>query len=261
MFSKRLLVGALAATGFMALPTQADTIEITGVLRDFKQSHPDMEYPTKSFGVKTGLVLAQLGQDSKPVLNTSANYNAGMISGPTSFNQWFRDVPDVNIAVPHTIVLDNHQEGPGGVYSFAREKQLSGDLKYFFPMDGKGWNDMRSVSTGNHNFYFTYELHTEFTYSDPDDRDYDMVFSFTGDDDVWVYINGRLAVDIGGVHGQTQRSINLDSAAAQLGLEPGGTYNLDFFFAERHTTESNFRIETTLQLKEVPPTTVSPLYD
>ena len=261
MFSKRLLVGALAATGFMALPTQADTIEITGVLRDFKQSHPDMEYPTKSFGVKTGLVLAQLGQDSKPVLNTSANYNAGMISGPTSFNQWFRDVPDVNIAVPHTIVLDNHQEGPGGVYSFAREKQLSGDLKYFFPMDGKGWNDMRSVSTGNHNFYFTYELHTEFTYSDPDDRDYDMVFSFTGDDDVWVYINGRLAVDIGGVHGQTQRSINLDSAAEQLGLEPGGTYKLDFFFAERHTTESNFRIETTLQLKEVPPTTVSPLYD
>jgi fibro-slime domain-containing protein len=261
MFSKRLLIGALAATGFMALPAQADTIELTGVLRDFQQSHPDMEYPTKSFGVKTGLVLSQLGEDGKPVLNTSANYNAGMIAGATSFNQWFRDVPEVNIAVPHTIVLDNGQEGPGGVYSFAREKQLSGDLKYFFPMDNKGWNDMRNVATGYHNFYFTYEIHTEFTYSDPDDRDYDMVFSFTGDDDVWVFINGKLAVDIGGVHGQTQRSVNLDTAAAELGLEPGGTYKLDFFFAERHTTESNFRIETTLQLKEVKPTTVSPLYD
>ncbi|GAB4108931.1 MAG: hypothetical protein Kow00105_17060 [Phycisphaeraceae bacterium] len=257
----RLLLGALAATGCLALPAQADTIELTGVLRDFKKSHPDMQYPDKSFGVRTGLVLDQLGADGKPVLNTGTNYHKGMISGPDSFNQWFRDVPGVNIAVPYTIVLDNGQDEPGGVYSFAREKQLSGDLKYFFPMDGQGWNDMQSVSTGTHNFYFTYEIHTEFTYTDPAERDYDMVFSFTGDDDVWVFINGRLAVDIGGVHGQAQRSVNLDDAAEELGLEPGGTYSLDFFFAERHTTESNFRIETTMQLKEVPPTTISPLYD
>ncbi len=259
--NKLTLTGALVAAGMVAVPTQADTIEITGVLRDFKESHPDMQYPDKSFGVKTGLVLSQLGEDGKPMLDTSGDYTRGMIAGPDSFDQWFRDVPGVNVAVPHTIVLDNNQEGPGGVYTFAREKQLSGDEKYFFPMDGQGWNDSKSVSTGTHNFYFTYEIHTEFTYTDPSERDEAMVFSFTGDDDVWVYINGVLAVDIGGVHGQAQRSVNLDSAATELGLEAGGTYTLDFFFAERHTTQSNFRIETTMQLEEVPPTTVSPAYD
>lgn len=257
----KTLIGALAVAGFCAVPAQADSIELTGIIRDFKIDHPDMQYPHKSFGVRTGLVMADLGGDGKPVLNTGTDYNNGMIDGPESFNQWFRDVPEVNIAVPHAIVLDNGQEAPGGVYTFAREKQLSGDLKYFFPMDGMGWNDSQSVSTGTHNFYFTYEIHTQFTYTDPSEREEAMTFSFTGDDDVWVYINGKLAVDIGGVHGQATRSINLDSAAADLGLEPGGTYTLDFFFAERHTTESNFRIETTLQLEEVQPTTVSPLYD
>jgi len=260
--NKLTLTGALVAAGLVVVPTQAETIELTGVLRDFKVSHPDMQYPHKSFGVKTDLVDSQIGEDGKPVLRTDLDPTRGMISGPDSFNQWFNDVPEVNIAVPFTIVLDNGQEGSGGVYSYAREKQLSGDLKYFFPMDDLvGWNDMQTVSTGTHNFYFTYEIHTEFTYTDPAERDEAMIFSFTGDDDVWVYINGTLAVDIGGVHGQSQRSVNLDSAAEELGLEPGGTYTLDFFFAERHTTESNFRIETTMQLEEVPPTTISPLYD
>ncbi len=243
-----------------AVPDAPQTIELTGIVRDFKISHPDMQYPNKSFGVKTNLVDATLDAGSKPVLRTDLDPHRGMIDGPDSFNQWFRDVPEVNISIPYPIILQLAQDG-SGVYSYAREKQLTGDLKYFFPIDGMGWNDSQSTSTGTHNFYFTYEIHTEFSYSDPSDRDYEMIFSFTGDDDVWVFINGILAVDIGGVHGQATRSINLDNAAAQLGLQPGGTYTLDFFFAERHTTESNFRIETTLQLIEVPPTTISPLYD
>ncbi|MEM9251767.1 MAG: fibro-slime domain-containing protein [Planctomycetota bacterium] len=266
-FSTLALVGGLAAAGF----AQADTIELTGTLRDFTIEHPDMQNPDKSFGVKTELVMPQLGEDGKPVLNTASDPTRGMITGPDSFAQWYRDVPGVNISMPLTITLDNGSDEPGGVYSFAKE----GSGNYFFPADGLGFNDMQQESTGNHNFYFTYEIHTEFTYLDPADRDLDgdgvssaedendgaMVFTFTGDDDVWVFINGKLAVDIGGVHAQESRSVNLDEKAQELGLEPGGVYKLDFFFAERHTTQSNFRIDTTLQLKAIPPTTVSPLYD
>jgi len=260
---RNLLIGAILATGALAGPTLADQIVLEGVIRDFKSSHPDMNYPDKNFGVVTGLVKAFLSEDGKPVLAGKAkNYNKGMVSSPESFNQWFRDVPGINIAIPYAITLDNGKgDKTGGVYKFAREKQLAGDLKYFFPIDGIGWNDKESVVTGTHNFYFTYELHTKFEYTDPADRDHDMTFTFTGDDDVWVFINGKLAVDIGGVHGQETRSVNLDAKAVDLGLVPGGLYTLDFFFAERHVTESNFRIETTLQLQGIPPTTTNPLYD
>lgn len=256
-----------AAAGLFALPMTASADEgdsecvvLTGLVRDFLVSHPDMQHSQKSFGVRTGLVENMLGEDGLPVLNTSTDYSRGMISGVESFNQWFRDVPGVNVGFPHTITLEPHPEKPGVLY-FAREKQMSGAFKYFFPADGLGFNDSQTVSTGTHNFYFTYELRTMFTYSDPDKRDYEMEFSFTGDDDVWVYINGHLAVDLGGVHGQAAGSVNLDDAAEELGLEADGDYELVLFFAERHTTQSNFRLETTLYLEGIPPTTVSPLYD
>ena len=120
----------------------------------------------------------------------------------------------------------------------------------FFPIDGQ----MLGNEGNSHNYHFTYEIHSKFTYTDPASRDTDMVFNFSGDDDVWVYINDALVVDIGGVHGEKHGSVNVDSVASDIGLTPGGTYDFDFFFAERHLTESNFTVETTIQF-------LSPLYD
>lgn len=255
----KTLIAALAGGLLTATPmaVSADEIQLTGVVRDFLVSHPDMQNPTKNYGVKTGLVKDELGSDGKPVLVDGHDGVRGMITSEASFNQWFRDTPGVNISIPFSINLDNGQEEAGGLYSFAVEKP-----NYFFPIDGQGWGDTARDRNGDYrNFYFTYEIQTEFTYIPEDERDYDMTFSFTGDDDVWVFINGKLAVDIGGVHGQAQRSVNLDDAAEELGLTEGENYTLDFFFAERHTTESNFRIETTLTLVDIPPTSISPLYD
>lgn len=255
----KTLLAALAGGLFAATPfaVSADEILLTGVVRDFLVSHPDMEFEHKDFAVRTGLVKNYLSEDGKPILVDGHDGRRGMISSRSSFNQWFRDVPGVNISIPYSITLDNGQEEPGGLYTFAVEKP-----KYFFPIDKLGWGDTARDRNGNYrNFYFTYEIQTEFTYIPKADRDYEMTFSFTGDDDVWVFINGKLAVDIGGVHGQAQRSVNLDDKASELGLTEGEDYTLNFFFAERHTTESNFRIETTLHLVDVPPTSVSPLYD
>lgn len=253
------LIAAVAGGVLAGMPmtVSADEIVLTGVVRDFLVSHADMQNPTKNFGVKKGLVKNSLSSDGKPVLVDDHDGVRGMISSAASFNQWFRDVPGVNISIPVSIKLDNGQEEAGGLYSFAVEKP-----NYYFPIDGLGWGDTARDRNGNYrNFYFTYEIETEFTYIPKDERDYDMEFSFTGDDDVWVYINGKLAVDLGGVHGQANASVNLDDEAEALGLEEGENYSLHFFFAERHTTESNFRIETTLTLVDVPPTSISPLYD
>jgi len=257
--NSKTLIAALAGGMIAGLPMTAgaDEIVLTGVVRDFLVSHPDMEVAAKDFGVRSGLVQENLGSDNKPMLATGHDGFRGMITSEASFNQWFRDVPGVNITMPYSIRLNNNQDEPGGLYTYAVEKPY-----YFFPIDGMGWGDRARDRNGHYrNFYFTYEIHTEFTYIPQDERDYEMTFSFTGDDDIWVFINGKLAVDIGGVHSQATRSVNLDDSAAELGLVEGEDYALDFFFAERHTTESNFRIETTLRLVELPPSTVSPLYD
>ncbi|WP_200761288.1 fibro-slime domain-containing protein [Poriferisphaera corsica] len=250
----------------------ADQITLHGVVRDFKSSHPDFE----SFGhwqfsqwyvtygpskyVYKKLVESELSEDGIPKLNMSYFNDRRRkvpFSSKANFDQWYRNVPNVNIAIPVAITLDNNRDEPGGVYTFARERP-----NYFFPIDNQGYGNSGRAKDGKmHNFHWTFEVRTKFTYTDPTERDYALAFKFTGDDDVWVFINGKLAVDLGSIHPQASGSINIDQKAEQLGLEPGNEYTLDVFMAERHTDESNFRIDTTLQLEEVPPTTVSPLYD
>lgn len=71
-----------------------------------------------------------------------------------------------------------------------------------------------------------------------------LSFSFRGDDDVWVFIDKRLALDIGGQHGPIGGDINLD----KMNLLEGHAYQFDMFYCERHTPGSNIRIQTTMNL-------------
>jgi fibro-slime domain-containing protein len=111
----------------------------------------------------------------------------------------------------------------------------------FFPVDEAGFGEPSTGVDGLlHNFHFTTELHTKFRYAGGES------FTFIGDDDVWVFINGKLALDLGGAHDSLDETVDLDARAAELGLELGGIYGLELFHAERHTSGSNFRIQTSL---------------
>jgi fibro-slime domain-containing protein len=192
---------------------------LSGILRDFRQDHPDFE---GTLGFDPGIVQQTLGPDGKPVY--AGNPTTPTTNGKDAFDQWFRNVPGVNMEIPTSITLT----AMGNVSSY--------DNSAFFPIDGQGFGD----EGNSHNYHFTLELRTQFEYKGGE------VFTFTGDDDLFTFINGRLAIDLGGVHGAMSQTVDLDASAGQLGISPGNIYTLDFFFAERHTSESNFRIDTTI---------------
>ena len=98
----------------------------------------------------------------------------------------------------------------------------------------RGGSDNKS-----HNFGFTMKIQAFFEYIPG------QYFDFYGDDDVWVFINNRLVVDIGGQHAQVAGAVDLDT----LGLTVGETYPFHIFYAERHTSSSNFRMHTSIDLK------------
>jgi fibro-slime domain-containing protein len=195
---------------------------IIGIVRDFRDAHPDFQNDDHCCGIERGIVRGELGADQKPVYAGSNDAT----TTEANFDQWYRTDTDVN--KPYWLFLN--LEPNAGVYTFHSDS--------FFPLDGAGFgNEDRS-----HNYHFTTEIHTKFRYKGGE------VFRFTGDDDVFVFINGHLVIDIGGVHGATSAEVRLDEVASEIGIETGNQYDLDLFQAERRTTESNFRIDTTLEL-------------
>lgn len=199
---------------------------IRGIVRDFRrgdkpEGHPDFE--TKMGSGEKGIVKPRLDSRGRPVL---AEGEFESIHSEESFGQWYRDVEGVNQTFEVTLEL-TQEEG----------YQVFGTTT-FFPLDALGYGD---EGLGR-NFGFTTELHAYFLY------DGEGSFQLAGDDDLWLFINGQLVIDLGGVHGWQSSTINVADVAESVGLEHGKVYTLDIFHAERHSTESKFYAKTNLFL-------------
>lgn len=98
---------------------------------------------------------------------------------------------------------------------------------------------------GVHNYGYTMKIQAQFEYVPG------QYFEFFGDDDVWVFIDNKLVVDIGGQHHQVSGKVKLDTIGKGGGkaLVPGQTYPFHIFYAERHSSESNFKMRTSIDLR------------
>lgn len=280
---------ASARTDAVAAPAQSE-LRLMGVVRDFKErsvsgGHTDFERnPSGNFGHFVNIVADALDADRKPLFRSTGNKlttnfrdaqgrnmmpsrsyimaksddragvvassAGGQVENAASLAKWFRDIPGTNTS--RTLELTLKRVGTSNVFSFDdRTDALYSTRGGFFPINGELFGNSQNDSK---NFHFTFELNTEFTYK----KDAGQVFTFTGDDDVWVYVDGKLVIDIGGIHSAVSQTIDMD----RLGwLADNQVYKLDFFFAERHRTQSNFRIDTSIALRRVEPPAISGKFD
>eukprot|EP01133_Synstelium_polycarpum_P012118 gene12118-14176_t len=132
---------------------------------------------------------------------------------------------------------------------------LQDDL--FFPIDNEGFDDPAvwggvdpkwTDTTGKqHNFHFCIRMNSAFTMKKG------LTFNFTGDDDVWLFINNQLVVDLGSIHYMEHGSISLDTISPALTI--GTTYPFDFYYCERKSQGSHIKIQTTI-LQKCEPNTI-----
>jgi len=265
-------------------PSLPQTIDVPVTFYDFHsdRSNPEFEQPHgkgSNKGHWTGMVAGQLDGDNKPQLGPSPYRNQGIA-------HWFREWNSYNggkygkgknlrpgyTPSPGIRQTYNNEWGDGirneeytgdevvdydtsfkniripGNLTFTLSSASTGMYEYdnssFFPLDrttnppnfGVEWNSV-DTTRGSHNFAFTMEMEFPFQVKAG------MVFNFRGDDDVWVFIDKNLVLDLGGIHEKLEGSFRVDTVS---GVSAGDDRTLRVFYAERHSSGSNLRIQTNI---------------
>jgi fibro-slime domain-containing protein len=195
---------------------------------------------------------------------SSDTYGFNQMSSASAFAQWYADVPEVNRTIVSRLCLA--RQGATDSYVFDSKTQNPTDCGpaancadgtcWFLPINERGFVaeglEMSNLGVPDvifgskdpaslkGNFSFTSVVRTWFIFRGGEKLD------FSGDDDVWVFVNGHLAVDIGGLHSIATGGITLDSTRApSLGLTAGRVYEVILFHAERYGYGSNFKLTLT----------------
>ncbi|HRE89182.1 MAG TPA: fibro-slime domain-containing protein [Myxococcota bacterium] len=211
------------------------------IYHDFRaepQDAPHPDFQAYISGLQAVLVMDTLGHDGVPIFARSGQPRA--LTGPEEFRQWFVTTEGVNARIDG--VLPFNREGAAGAFTFAFRSSE------YFPIDGLGFGDYLEYG---HNYHFTSALKFRFRYQGGEK------LSFTGDDDVWIFVNGRLALDLGGTHNPASATVELATqidpafgvrADTRFDIVEGGIYEVAVFHAERYTVGSNFNFVVTVPI-------------
>ncbi|MBO4351345.1 MAG: DUF4215 domain-containing protein, partial [Proteobacteria bacterium] len=169
----------------------------------------------------------------------------------SAFAKWYTTDSRINQEIPGKLTLTKET---GQKYVYNAETATTD--KYFAPIDNKGFGNTTYDANGkvvNHNGNFTTEISTYFQYKGGEK------LNFNGDDDLWVFINGKLFLDMGGYHAKVEgwNTLSTKTCSSQdlknggtisrkcderYGIYEDGLYELKVFHAEREASGSNFKL-------------------
>lgn len=222
-----------------------------------------------------GLVAGELGTDGYPNFNMAAPdiFGETPLIGKTYVPGLSLDFDKNGDTYTLTGVNGTNTTGLDKFQRVFADKDWKGDYKeiwsnQFWPMDssstwGADGHDLkfgdaskegkRKFKTGNlppsddkadHNSYFGMSFSVDFQLTD----DYvgPLNYYFFGDDDMWVFLDGQLVCDIGGVHSSVGEYVDLWDYIAKGSPESAGTHTLSFFYTERGASGSSCWMQFTL---------------
>lgn len=232
-------------------------------------NQPLRDFDHQSGCFATGYTLPDLDEDGKPVLK-NINGNGNCFQNRKIYSMWYRNTPGINKEVKHKLFLWLQDEDTRTYYFSSYEPTKNGTPNvcadgtpffsgytpdknkedYFLPLASAGYGYTNGLAPRNYSF--TSEVSTYFQYKGGE------TLTFSGDDDLWVFLNGHLFVDLGGLHGVqtgvghlkadtctfteedgTEKTVTCDK---DYGVYAGGIYEIKLFHAERNATGSNFSL-------------------
>ena len=257
---------------------------------------------TQSAAVTQGIVSNNLSTERYPTIKNTTTSLAPLFDGTSSYvdsadynlNHLFTYDPetgyysydsDVNYAYYNT--NSNNTERNFVVYNTTRYKgtgkhKIGGFMPYATYNEGGPvtWNSGVYAQYGDDiaNKMYLFGMKVSFDFTQPeggmiqpegDMIQEDMTFSFSGDDDVWVFIDGKLVLDLGGVHDRASGSINFKTGEVivngthdtsldeifnfdgnEVTFSDNSTHYLDFFYLERGRGESNCSLRFNMPPKK-----------